>query len=395
MHFLVPINIGNDDLTLEDIYKHFVKHILPIFEQYTRTVLSRRAVAMIHNGSLARILGCSHVAWKTSKGNETTSVRTPLGIITLPQLQVRMDTGKRPFITRMILGVEPRVRIPWFTKKYLALMGALATLRVANKFLEMFTGSRVTLMSIVRAIREVGASITFGVDKNQSNEFEADGTGFPIIKAGKRGKELCVLVQRKLHGGIRVAGMTLAAYKQGWEALFTPLLDALKRFTSIFLVTDGDTSPLNGLPNVHVVIQRCLFHIVHEAKYTLWEDRVKRKGRAWKNVLAKLIEITNIRRVRDDPAVAKRLIKWKRNQLTRLIHYCERRGFRKTAKYLQLAKADAFRGVEKRISGGTTSHVERVMRTMNQRINVAQWSERSALGVAKIRGAYYYNDFDV
>jgi len=43
----------------------------------------------------------------------------------------------------------------------------------------------------------------------------------------------------------------------------------------------------------------------------------------------------------------------------------------------------------------TTSLVERVMRTINQRINIAQWSPRSALAVAKIRGAYYYNKFDV
>jgi hypothetical protein len=35
------------------------------------------------------------------------------------------------------------------------------------------------------------------------------------------------------------------------------------------------------------------------------------------------------------------------------------------------------------------------MRTVNQRINIAQWSDESALAVAKIRGAYYYNGFDV
>jgi hypothetical protein len=357
--------------------------------------LASQSQRMVENGELAKKLGCQTVSWKTSTGNDMTNIRTPLGEISLPQLQVKTDNNKRVYVTRLVLGLEPRKRIPWFTKKYLALMGSLATLRVASKFHDMFTGANVSLMSIVRAIREVGGSISFGVDMHERSEFEADGTGFPILHAGKRGKELCVLVQRKLCGGIRVAGMTLDAYKKGWKELFTPLKETLKNFGTVFLTTDGDTTPLKELTGIRVILQRCLFHIVHEAKFTLWEDRVKRKGRTWKNILAKLIEITNIKRVRDDPDVAAKIITWKRNQLTRLIHFCERRKFKKTAAYLTLAKADIFRGVEKRISGGTTSYVERVMRTMNQRINVAQWSERSALGVAKIRGAYYYNGFDI
>jgi hypothetical protein len=395
LHFIVTLNIDTTEHSLEHIYKSFVKTILPFFEKYVCAYLSDLAQIKMNNGEIAKQIGCSMVTWKTSTGNETTTIQTPLGPITLPQLQIKTDTGKRLFITRMLLGVEPRKRIPWFTKKYIALMGALAPLRIVNKFFEMFTGTRTTLMTIVRSIREVGASITFDVDNNETNEFEADGTGMPILGVGKRGKELCVLAQRKIGKGIRIAGMTLAAYSKGWVKLFEPLKESLKRFGHIFLTTDGDTSPLNGLDGVEVILQRCLFHIVHEAKYTLWLDRVKRKGRVWKNMLAKLIEITNIKRVRDDPSIARRLIKWKRNQTTRLINYCKRRGYDKTAKHLENAKQDLFKGIEKRISGGTTSYVERVMRTVNQRINVGQWSDASALSVSKIRGAYYYNHFDV
>ncbi len=54
-----------------------------------------------------------------------------------------------------------------------------------------------------------------------------------------------------------------------------------------------------------------------------------------------------------------------------------------------------FTAIEKRLKGKTTSKVERVMRTVNKRVNVSKWSIAGALNVTKIRLAYYYNDFDV
>jgi len=70
-------------------------------------------------------------------------------------------------------------------------------------------------------------------------------------------------------------------------------------------------------------------------------------------------------------------------------------GYEHTAQYFSDAKEDLFSGIEKRVMGATLSYIERVMRTINMRINVAKWSSESALAVAKIRGAYYYNGFDV
>ena len=181
----------------------------------------------------------------------------------------------------------------------------------------------------------------------------------------------------------------------GWKRLFAPLKKALKFFTSIFLVTDGDTSPLDGLTGINVIIQRCLFHVAHEIKYTLWEDKVKRKSKKWIRVLARILEITSLKRIWADKGVLGNIIKGKRNLLTRLIHYCEKNGYGHTLQYLMAAREDIFSGIERKISGGTTSLLERVMRTINQRMNVAQWSDESALAVAKIRGAYYYNGFNV
>ena len=169
----------------------------------------------------------------------------------------------------------------------------------------------------------------------------------------------------------------------------------IKKFKEIFLITDGDTTPLEGLSGIKVILQRCLFHIAHETKYTLWKDKVKRKSREWRYVLAKILDITNVKRIREEEGVAQNIIKGKRNQFTRLINYCIKNEYWNTAIHLQNAKRDLFSGIERKVLGGTTSLIERVMRTINMRINIAKWTTESALAVCKIRGAYYYNGFDV
>lgn len=382
---------------LKDIIRCFTGLIIEFFQDFTSVVLQNFAETYFNQGNLAKMVGCKRVSKKTFTGYERTNVTAPFGKISLPQLQVKdCSTGKRMYVTRILLGMERRQRIPVVTNQYLGLMGALAPLRVVNKFMSMMTGSCVTLMAIVRAMRKTAKAIPMEIDVNETNEFEADGTGIPILKAGKRGRELSVLVQRKNSGGIRIAGMVISSYKQGWKKLFAPLKESLKNFISIFLVTDGDTSPLKELAGVTVIVQRCLFHIAHEAKYTLWQDKVKRKSQDWCKVLGRILDITNVRRIRDDPGIAKQVIRGKKNRLTRLIRFCRENGFKHTTNYLESAKPDVFAGIENRITGGgTTSLCERVMRTVNQRINIAQWSSESALAVAKIRGAYYYNNFDV
>lgn len=394
--FKFVINIDLETSRLEDIIKAFTGIIPDLFQSFTRQVLNTFAEEYHEKGKIARMLGCSRVTKKTFSGNEKTGVSTPFGMIYLPQLQViNQDKGTRIYITRRMLGIERRKRIPLITEKYFGLMGALAPLRVVNKFLSLFSGTTVSLMAIVRSMRATAETIEFGIDSKQTNEFEADGTGIPVKNAEKRGKELEILAQRTETGRIRIAGMVISGYKRGWERLFAPLKESLKTFGNIVLVTDGDTSPMKALEGIKVIIQRCLFHIAHEAKYTLWQDKVKRKSKKWKYVLAKVLDITNVRRVKENPGVAANIIKWKRNQLTRLIHYCDKNKFVHTASYLRSAKDDIFSGIERRITGGTTSLIERVMRTVNQRINVSKWSDKSALAVAKLRGAYYYNGWNV
>ncbi len=65
-----------------------------------------------------------------------------------------------------------------------------------------------------------------------------------------------------------------------------------------------------------------------------------------------------------------------------------------SARYLENAAPDMFTAVLNRLQGKTNSLVERVMRTINLRINVGKWSLAGALNVTKVRLAYYYNCFD-
>ena len=62
--------------------------------------------------------------------------------------------------------------------------------------------------------------------------------------------------------------------------------------------------------------------------------------------------------------------------------------------YFENAQPDMFTAIENRLNGRTTSRVERVMRTVNIRMNVSKWTKSGALNAIKVRLAYYYNGFD-
>lgn len=392
----INITIDINEPGLKNIIKAFVETISSTFEKIVEETIRHYAQLYLENGTLEKLLKCNRITKKTFTGIKKTKISTPFGLIKVPQLQIKLGkNGKRMNITRLLLGIERWKRIPAITEKYFGLIGALAPLRVVNKILQLFTGTFVSLMTIVRSIRNTAKTIEFGIDKNETNEFEADGTGMPILNSGKRGKELEILAQRTKKGRIRIAGMIISGYKKGWKELFKSLRKALKSFKKIFLITDGDTSPLKGLKGIKVILQRCLFHIGHEIKYTLWQDKVKRKSEEWKYILANTLDITNVKRIREEPDIGKIIIKRKKKQLDELIIYCKEKKYKKTMKYLKKARDDIFSGIERKILGGTTSLIERVMRTINQRINIAKWSAVSALSVAKIRGAYYYNGFDI
>ena len=118
------------------------------------------------------------------------------------------------------------------------------------------------------------------------------------------------------------------------------------------------------------------------------------KSTEWLKVISELMEICAIRPLVDCQKTIGKMVESKRKRLEEGIKDCIEKGYRHTAAYLENAKPDMFTAIEKRLSVKTTSKVERVMRTVNMRVNVGKWSTAGALNVTKIRLAYYYNGCD-
>jgi predicted nucleic-acid-binding Zn-ribbon protein len=396
MQFNCTINIDILSPKLETLTKVFFQITAELLQTFFKQVLLHFAQEYLTEGKI-QCDRCKSRSfkWKTHNGTPTKLVLF-IGILHLNQLQVQCKScGHKMYITRFLLGVMPRKRIPDQTVKRLGLIGALTTYRVANKIVGMF-GITLDKMNIWRCVQKVGESLRFDLDPDEEACGEADGTGIPIKGIKKRGKELKVFVQLKKQGGVRVAGLSIGNYDSQWDSLFKPLLPSLKRFKRFLLVTDGDTSILKGLgDSVTVLFQRCLWHIPHQFKWYLWKDKVKHKSDEWRKAFSELISVVNVRVLQHDTDCIDDLIKSKRTQLEALILLCTQKGWSHCTSYLENSKKDLFTALSKRLNGKTTSHAERVMRTVNMRVNVGKWSTQGALNVNKIRLGYYYNGFDV
>ena len=334
--------------------------------------------------------------WKTRSGKPT-QVLTTFAWVTLGQMQIQCSCcGHKLSITRMLLGLDPYQRIAPEIRRKLGLLGALTTFRVAEKFMATF-GAAIDKMTIWKAVQKTGEEITFSLDPKGEARGEADGTGIGIRGIKKRGKELKILVQYMKGGAIRVAGIDIGSYNGNWNCLFEQSLKALKEFKSFLLVTDGDTSILDGLAGkVKILYQRCLWHIPHQLKFALWQDRakVKRKSPEWLSVMARIYEICSIRSGLDDDEEIRAMIALKTKTLDALVENCRKKECKHAVAYLENARSDLFTGISNRLEGKTSSRVERLFRTVNMRINVSKWTTDGALNVAKVRLAYYYNGFD-
>lgn len=136
-------------------------------------------------------------------------------------------------------------RIPEDTYRRLGLLGSLTTYRVAEKIVTMF-GWAVDKMTVWKSVQKTAQEIEFRLDPDEGPGGEADGTGISINGIKKRGKELKVFVQYKKCGGVRVAGVDIGGYNGGWHRFFKDSLEVFKSFGRFILITDGDTSILEG-----------------------------------------------------------------------------------------------------------------------------------------------------
>jgi len=201
------VNMGQSDFSsimkaflmlLPQLREDFFQKVLVGFGEYERAQ-EKKSFACQYCGNDPHFIG------KTRHGKATT-ILTWFRYITLKQLQVECkECGRQQYITRALLGMAPRKRIPEETRRKLALMGALTSYRVSEKFGKMFGGA-IDKMTIWKSVQQVGAGMDFVLDENEEPRCEADGTGVGITGIAKRGKELKGWVQYKKSGGIRGGG---------------------------------------------------------------------------------------------------------------------------------------------------------------------------------------------
>ena len=380
--------------TILAAFAALLPHLLMDFFQKVLVGFGEYAMALKKKPFACKCGNDAYFIWKTRHGKKT-KIHGFYRWLELQQLQVQCKRcGSKMYITRKLLGMEPMKRIAPEIYRKLGLLGSLTTFRVAEKIGGMF-GWAVDKMTIWSAVQKTASEINFKLDANELPHGEADGTGIGIKGIAKRGKELKVFVQYKQGGGVRVAGLDLGNYNGSWDKLFHNSIEVFKRFRQFLLLTDGDTAILDSLKDkVKIIFQRCLWHIPHQAKYVLWQDAVKRKSAEWLYVISELMEICAIRPFVDCQQTIDMMVESKRKRLEEIIRYCRENGYTRTVSYLENALPDMFTALGKRLSGKTTSKVERVMRTVNMRVNVSKWSKAGALNVTKVRLAYYYNGFD-
>ena len=184
LHPTIVIDLGGAGL--KEITKAFLACLRRVFEELVTQVLYYFAEEYKNSGHLAELLGCQGVTRKSSTGWKRTFIHTIFGKIAVPQIQVQVkETGKKRYITRLLFGIEARQRMPHYTRKMLALIGSLAPFRVGQKLISLLTGAKISAVSILRSVRVIGKEIEFEVDGKQSNVFEGDGTGVPVINSGK------------------------------------------------------------------------------------------------------------------------------------------------------------------------------------------------------------------
>ncbi len=394
-------NIDIADYKLNYLTKVFYILIPEILSAFVSQIIKQHANELMKRAD-GLPFGCTkcgdnHATWKT-RCAKLKKILSLQGILKVPQMQVKCkECGCCYYITGKMLGIDAYANTTTKIKEAFALIGSCCPYRVSAKIINLISGVKISKSTIWNYVQVVGSRISFGIDINESSEFQADGTGIPIIGIKKRGQELKVMIQKCRHGGVQIVGLALGAYHSisNWDKLFEPIIEDLKVMKNAILITDGDTSILKGLKGLKIIIQRCLWHIPHQAKYTMWEDKIKRKSEDWYKIMSKLYNIISVSYNGEEEDVIKEIVKEKESLLDELLEFCLEKEYMKTYTYLFNAKPDLFNGILKKYNCKSQSLVERVMKTVNARINVGKWSNKGALNILRIRLAHYYNDFDV
>lgn len=369
----------------------FLQSVCSIFEELVKQALLSKYRELLESGALQRELKCEKIIQKSH--SKTITIKTIFGTIHLPQIQILVyesEQVRQRSISRLLLGVEKRFQIPGFMKEIIGMIGSLTPFRVGEKIINMLCGFRCSLMSIWRSVQWFGSQIKFKLHSGGINEFEADGTGISTRNSGKRGSELKVVYQRDKEGKLYLVGIAIGTYKEakGWlEAFGTKLKEGVEKFGKVILASDCDSTIVETARRLseYVLIQRDLWHVFHQMKYYLWQDKVDKAIR--NNIISLVYKLLLIK--------TKFTKEYRLKLVGNVIASLKANNYIHTATYLTTCTEHFYTYETENNSNKYTAKTERSMRTINARVNVGVWSDNGALNAMKIRLSYYYNRINV
>jgi hypothetical protein len=380
--------------------------IRQIFTDMIRELDYKLTEDYIINPNKYKCPGCGKKGAYTRKGfrKDQRKLITSIGCLVFPPLQMLRcsNCGFRFAPIFLFIGLKKYIRI-LDELKAKALFNALhTTYNWASKMIRETTGVFISKTTIIREVHKKGKELSLDVDKDEEPIFEIDGTGVPIKNSGKRGKEIKILAQHKKEGSIRVCNLKIDSYKKGWWRF----KNTFKRITKVFkeglIISDGEESIFKQfkkyIKKLH--FQRCLFHIPYQLKHVLWEDGVKRSSEEYKIITSNIYSVVKIRKGLKLKDIDMNIIKKKQARFIETIKYCKEHNLKRTSSYLVNAGDFLFISSNKKLPFRkyvkTTSLIERLMREINFRIDVAgSWSNQGALYITKLRLGMIYNKLKI
>ena len=388
----VKLEIEVKNCNLLHLSKVFLLSLSSVFSQIISQAVRHYGQEYKSNGKLADILEHQgKISWKNLNGELSTNLHTLFGKVKVPQLQVYLhqaDGSKKvKNISRLLLGVSRYQRLPDYVKEMMGLLSSLCSYRTAQRCMTILGWMKFGYGSFRRATKWLSNQLDLGLSSKGTTEFVADGTGIGTLKTGKRGSELKILAQYCKDGSLHLVNIGIGKYmsKAEWVSLFAPIRAAFEgeQLKALSVLMDGCRSILSGAKSVHkrIKIQRDIWHICHQLKYYMWKDKVSK--------LHKIALIKNVFK-----AVS---LTWYRPKeeclelMASAILFCDRQKYKHCQSYLMGCCDHLFTFEKEELTHKNSSKIERMMRTVNQRMDIGVWTNQGALAVAKIRLAYFYN----
>jgi len=300
------------------------------------------------------------------KGWRTRVLMSSRGRLSLRVLQARCKVCGRTFrpLNRWLGLSSSRRFLEEFVAKAVKMGVQFSFARSADALREL-TGGRISAEGLRRKIGEKAAEITLPNPK-PGQTLMVDATK---VKAGRKQRGEPVYLAVTAERGPKIAGRP-SCQKRLVHLHVGPSQRAKERLRKLSvarLIHDGG----EDLSDCAVNVQRCRWHLTHQLKHYLWQDKVPFEFRG-------LFQQTMREILADTKTGPKRFASWANN-----LKGC---GLTTTSGHLKGAAAEAFTFLkDPGFDYIDTSPLEREMRELNRRADIgARWSTKGLENVLKV-----------